>query len=270
MNKQQEQTLREIYDTLHASARTRQEVLNMKETRKTRLPGGRRVLVAVLAVVLVMALTVGAMAAAGVFSMNIREAEPEEQFAGPAITETGKPFYWSGAKLVFSFDGPETCSRIRFRPTEMPYNANSYFSISDGDGWYSRISCEGENGGGRSNQPCRIDVRYAPMFVDGGSLLLLYADDVTGIEEEDWDGCRVYKFRTHKEFSNTTGTHYVDCSYLILHQPEQGYVITLSSMEDNLDTLEQIARGLEIEPTGETVSAADWHGHNEFLDCGVG
>ena len=34
--------------------------------------------------------------------------------------------------------------------------------------------------------------------------------------------------------------------------------------------LEQIAKSLEIEQTDELVSAADYQGHNEFLDSGVG
>ena len=265
-----EQMFREVYDSLHASAQTRQEVLNMNKTNETRHFAGKRVLVAALAVVLALALAVGAMAAAGVFRMNIREADPAESFAGPTGSDiNGNPatYHWEGAKLVFNFEGSDTCSKIRFKPSYMPYTPNSYFSFLNSDGSYSRISCEGTSGGGRSNQPCLIEVRYAPMFTDGGSLLLLYADDVSEIAEDEWNGCRVTKFRTHKVLSDS---NIVDCSYIVMHQPEQGYIITVSSMEDNLDELEQIARGLEIEQTDETVSSADWHEHNEFLNCGVG
>ena len=70
------QTLREAYGAHHASAQTRQEVLNMKETNGKNCFAGRRVLVAALAVVLTLALAVGVMAAAGVFRMNVREAAP--------------------------------------------------------------------------------------------------------------------------------------------------------------------------------------------------
>ncbi len=265
-----EQMLRAVYDSLHASAQTRQEVLNMNKVNETRHFAGKRVLVAALAVVLALALAVGAMAAAGVFRMNIREADPAESFAGPTGSDiNGNPatYHWEGAKLVFSFEGAETCQKIRFRPTYMPYTPNSYFSSLNDDGSYSRISCEGTAVGGRSNQPCLIEVRYAPMFTDGGSLLLLYADDVKDVVEDEWNGHRIMKFQSHKEFSNGNS---VDCSYYIMFQPEQGYIITVSSMEDNLGELEQIAKGLEIEPTDETVSSADWHEHNEFLDCGVG
>ncbi len=268
-----EELLRETYDALHASAQTRQEVLHMNQTNDSKHFAGKRVLVAALAVVLALALAVGAMAAAGVFSMRIREAQPEEVFAGPTGADIhGNPltYYWEGAKLVFNFDGPSECSRIRFKPAELPYDANAAFSIKDADGWYKRLSCEG-SGGGRSYQPCRIDVRYAPMFTDGGNLLLLYADDVKDFAEEEWNGCRILKFRTEKENKNyAPGEYIIDCSYFILYQPEQGYIITVSSMENNLDELEQIAMGLEIEQTDETVSSADWHEHNEFLDCGVG
>ena len=261
---------KELYDALHVSAQTRQEVLNMNQTNDSKHFAGKRVLVAALAVVLALALAVGAMAAAGVFKMQIREADPAERFAGPTMETRGgelQTYYWENAKLVFSFDGPDMCNRIRFRPGYMPYTPNAYFSALNDDGSYSRLSCEGTSGGGRSNQPCLIEVRYAPMFTDGGSLLLLYADDVSEIAEDEWNGCRVTKFRTHKVLSDS---NIVDCSYIVMHQPEQGYIITVSSMEDNLDELEQIARGLEIEQTDETVSGADWHEHNEFLNCGVG
>jgi hypothetical protein len=267
-----ERILRETFAALRASEETRQEVLHMQENTGKTKPAGRRALTLALAAALVLALAVGAMAVGGVFRMSVREAQPEETFAGPSVVrENGETetYYWDGAKLVCNFDGPDECSRIRFKPNEMPYDVNAVFSSRDTDGWYSVLSCEGCGGG--SEQPCRIDVYYAPQFVDGGNLLLLYADNVTEIEEGEWNGCRVTKFQTEWENHNfPEGEHIVDCSYYILYQPEQGYIITVSSMQDNLDELEQIAQSLEIEQTDEIVSAANYQGHNEFLDCGIG
>ena len=272
MNRNDEM-LREVYDSLHASAQTRQEVLSMKNTNECRHFAGKRVLVAALAVILTMALAVGAMAAAGVFNMHFREAEPEERFPGPAGTdESGNPFtyYWEGAKLVFNFDGPSECNRIHFKPTYLPYHTDIHFSNQEEDGWYTCISCEG-SGGGKSNQPCLIEVRYAPMFTDSGNLLLLYPDNVNEMIEEEWNGCRILKFQTQRENKNLpAGENIIDCSYYIMYQPEQGYIITVSSMEANLGELEQIAKGLEIEQTEEIVSSADYHEHNEFMDSGIG
>lgn len=266
-----EKILRETFGALHASEQTKREVLQMKNDRKRTSQAGKRALTLALAAALVLALAVGALAASGAFRMNVREAAPGERFAGPSGTaENGDTFtyFWDGAKLVFSFDGPEECSRVRFRPDDLPYDVSGVFSLKDGDGWYTRISCEGSDG---RDQPCRIDVYYAPMFVDGGNLLLLYADDVTGIAEEAWNGYRLMTFQSVWANPNfPDGGDKVDCSYCLLYQPEQGYIIKVSSMEDNLDELVQIAKSLEIERTDETVSAADYHGHNEFLDCGVG
>ncbi len=268
----EQKTYHEIYDALHASAQTRQEGLNMTQGKETSGRAGRRALTLALAAALVLALTVGALAATGVFQMHIREAAPEEAFAGPSVTqENGETltYTWDGAKLVFNFEGPEECNRIRFKPDYLPYDVNPFFSVRDADGWYRGLSCEGRGGG--SEQPCRIDVYYAPMFLNGGNLLLLYADCVTEIEEEEWNGCRVTKFQTEWENTNfPEGTHVVDCSYYILYQPEQGYILTVSSMQDNPDELEQIAKSLQIEQTDEIVSAADYQGHNEFLDSGIG
>ena len=67
--KQNSEILREAYDALHASAQTKMEVLSMNETNNKKPFSGRRALVAALAVVLALALAVGAMAAAGVFNM---------------------------------------------------------------------------------------------------------------------------------------------------------------------------------------------------------
>ena len=81
----------------------------------------------------------------------------------------------------------------------------------------------------------------------------------------------ILKFQTQKENKNlTAGEDIINCSYYIMYQPEQGYIITVSSMEDNLYELEQIAKGLEIKQTNEIVSSADYHEHNEFMDSGVG
>lgn len=269
MNKDK-QILTEVYETLHASAQTRQEVLSMKEPNESRKNAGKRVLVAALAAVLTLTLAVGAMAAAGVFNLRFREAAPEEVFLGPTMPDMGMPVQWDGAKLVFTFDGPAECSAIHFKPGFMPYDIVPGFCLTDDDGWYTRLTCEGTDNC-KSGQPCLIEVRYAPMFVDGGSLLLLYSDDVSSIIEEDWNGYRIMKFTSHRANPNfPNGEHDTDACYYIMYQPEQGYLITVSSFEDNLDTLEQIAHSLTIEQTDEIISSADWHEHNEFMDCGVG
>lgn len=267
-----ERILRETFAALRASEETRQEVLHMQENTGKTKHAGRRALTLALAAVLVLALAVGAMAVGGVFRMSVREAQPEETFAGPSVVrENGETetYFWDGAKLVFNFDGPDECSRIRFKPNGLPYDVNAVFSSRDTDGWYSVLSCEGRGGG--SEQPCRIDVYYAPQFVDGGNLLLLYADDVNGVEEEEWNGCRLMKFQSLWDNPNfPAGTHDVDCSYVLLYQPDEGYILTVSSMQDNLDELVQIAKSLEVEPTDETVSSADYHDYNRFLDSGIG
>ena len=267
-----ENTIREAFAALHASEATRQEVLQMQEKNKMTRPIGRRVLTLAVAAVLVVALAAGVLAASGVFRMRVREAAPEEVFDGPSVTtESGETmtYTWKNAKLVFNFDGPDTCSRIRFKPGYLPYEVYRAFSYKDAEGWYSRLSCEGRSAG--SDQPCLIEVRYAPMFVDDGNLLLLYSDEVSEIEEEEWNGFRVLKFQSVWANPNfPAGTHNVDCSYCVLYQPQEGYIITVSSMEDNLGELEQIAKSLEIEKTDELISSADYHGHNEFLTCGVG
>jgi len=269
-----ETKLRDIYGSLHASDKARQEVFFMNQVNEKPRRLGKRVATVALVAVLAVALAVGVMAVSGVFTMNIREAEPEERFAGPEhVGQSGEKqaYYWEGAKLVFNFNGPTECSAIRFRPAYLPYNANQYFSFEDSEGWYTRISCEGSGSGGRGYQPCLIEVRYAPKFIDGGNLLLLYADDVSEIREETWNGYSIYQFISHRANGNfPDGSRDLDCSYYIMYQPELGHIITISSMEDNLSELEKIGQNLEIELTDGIIFSADWHEHNEFLDCGIG
>lgn len=116
--------------------------------------------------------------------------------------------------------------------------------------------------------------RYAQLYMDmvfrvafGYVKSSSDADDVDAVAQATWNEYQITKFQSRKTL---TDGHTVDCSYYLMYQPELGYLITLSSIEDNLDVLEQIAKGLEIEQTDEIVSAADYHEHNEFLDCGIG
>ena len=255
------------FSHLHASDGIIQEVLDMKETEHntTGRRAGRRTLVAVLAAVLALGLGVTVLAAAGVFSMKSRPAERNEQFRLNFVED--QELYWKDAKLVFNFDGPETANKIRFRPGYLPCPA-TVLSEDNSDGWFTRLTTEGGMEG--ISQPCLIEVYYAPQYIHGGNLILLY-DEPGEMTEETWGGLQVTKFETTRTIP---GTEYreemvLPGSYVLLYHPEEGYLIVVSGQSD-LPTLERVARELEIEPTGEVITSAGCEGENRFIDWGVG
>ena len=250
------------FSRLHASADTLTEVLNMHKQEKhfgKRL--ARRGAVAALAAVLALALGITALAFAGAFSVKLRQAGEGERFRLNFVED--QELYWKDAKLVFNFDGPETARKIRFRPGYLP--APATYSQTDSAGWYTRLTTE--NGGG---QPCQIEVYYAPMFMDGGNLILLY-DEPKEIAEETWGDYQVIKFASERQItrSDTQETRTFDGSYVLLCNQAEGYLIVVSGQSE-LAELERVARELEVETTEELIRAAGYQGENRFIDWGVG
>ena len=255
--------IRKAFSPLHASAATMEEVYKRMEQEKKgfRRTGGRLSAV-LLAAVLVLALGITAFAAVSVFSLGWKQAENGEAFT---VQWQGGP--WESS-LVLRFDGPETASRIRFRPGYLPSPA-TYTYPGGRDGWYSRLSTEHKNPGG-AEQPCLIEVYYAPMFLNGGSLILLNGE-AGEIQEERWEDYQVLKFETVYEYkqNDTQVSRQVDGSYVLLFQPEEGYLIVVSG-QSPLAELERVARELEVEPTEELISAGDYEDQTAFIDWGIG
>ena len=255
---------RHTFSHLHASADTVTEVLDMYNNAAKRARRfGRRAAVAVLAAVLAMALGITGLAAAGVFPLRHRTAAKDEQFHLDWVE--GQDIYWKDAKLVFNFDGPDTARAIRFRPGYLP--VQPVMPQADGEGWYTRLTTEMSMEG--VSQPCQIEVYYAPKYVNGGNLILLY-DEPGELVEETWGAYQTAKFETVRHVPDGNGgTRDLNGAYVLLYHPGEGYLVAVSGQSE-LSVLERVARELEVEPTEEVISAADYEGYNTFIDWGVG
>ena len=247
----------EMFSQLHTSVHEEEVFMKEKRTRRPKLAA------ILLAAAMVLALSVTALAAAGVFSLGHREAERGERFRLNFVTDA--ELYWSDAKQVFTFEGPAEAHTVHFKPGWLPAPLPEQLNAADSDGWYTRLTCEG--GGG---QPCMVEAYYAPQFVNGGHLILLY-DEPKEIVEETWNGLQVMKFEAARTIPATEyrGETTFEGAYVMLFQPEEGYLIVVSG-QSPLSDLEHVARELEVEATGETLYAADFQGENRFLDWGVG
>ena len=254
-----EERYRELFSQLHSSVR--EEEIMMKVKEKT--TGKPKLAAIVLAAAMVLALSVTALAAAGVFSLGHREAERGERFRLNFITDA--ELYWTDAKQVFTFEGPAEAHTVRFKPGWLPAAQPARLSTVDADGWYTRLTCESSGG-----QPCQIETYYAPQFVNDGHLILLY-DAPEEILEETWDGLQVIKFEAARRIPATEyrAEQRFDGAYVMLFQPEEGYLIVVSG-QSPLAELERVARELTVETTDETLNAADFQGENRFIDWGVG
>ena len=255
------------FSKLHASADTVTEVLKMQADEKSVFHRiGRRSAVIALAAMLAVALGITALAASGVFSLNHRPAERGERFRLNFVED--QELYWDNAKLVFQLDGPETARIIRFKPGYLPAPATYTYPGNGDDGWFTRLTTEraDEN----INQPCLIEVYYAPQYVNGGNLILLY-DEPGEIAEETWGDYQVMKFETVRTIP---GTDYrperqLPGSYVLLYHQTEGHLIVISG-QSPLSELERVARELQVESTEEVITAAEYRGENRFIDWGVG
>ena len=221
-----------------------------------------------------LALSIAAVAAGYGFTMHRRAAEETEKFLVPTGDDyTGNYWdsetqeieygvdYWKDCKLVLAFEGADTCSAVHFKPGWLPtFSPNEYFSRMDADGWFTRLTCEGADVDG---VPYRVEVYYAAQFVDGGHLLLnVYEPEE--IIDETWGDYQITKFAA--TWSDDSSPYSIDKNYYIMYQPEAGYILIVSGDSD-MQTLERIGQSLEIEATGESISAADYHNYNTFFDC---
>ena len=260
-----ETKLNEAYGALHASENTFAEVMNMTNQTPTQPKRHtvRRSMVIALAAMLVLSIAVSA--AYYGFGLNRRAAEPGERFR---IDWDEGDLYWEDAKLVFEFSGEEECNAVHFKPGWLPREIEQpYFCLRDGDGWYTRLSGESAE---TLDQPYLIETYYAPQFVDGGHMILLYYQP-DEIIDETWGDYQIMKFTAHQ---TVPGTEYreemvLEKSYYIMYQPQEGHIIVVSGSSD-VETLEKIGQDLTIETTDEIVSAADYHEYNVFVDGGMG
>lgn len=236
--------------------RIKAEVLNKIKSgdRQPQKRNGTRILL--LAAVIATLMTATAFAA-GIFGMR-RETVPAGEVPsgywrfyddeGKLVEE--QKLVYPDAGLVFTFTGPDRPRyQLEIRPGWLPEGEHydqCFRSDYAADGWGNGFGsfCS------HDHIPCQI---FAYEVDTRGKMSVLNAEPVT-IEEETWDNWKVTKvvadYRSTEWSSLNKWLSLVN--YILMFDEEQGILAVIRG-EDSMDTLEKIAKNLEIRETDSPV-----------------
>lgn len=231
----------------------------------------RRKLWSTLLVAAIILSLLGATAYAfGLFRMRVQELEADPSKAGNYWTlqdENGNELSIRlGDKLLyglsFSFGGDTAPHKVEFRPRWLPEDTKNSWA-AQGSAWYDYLIDDREQetdwypaeGVFDAAIPYLITVEYA--YNDH---VLVLNGDCEIVKQEQWDGFEVYEINCAKDIWEGNGTpegrHLVSYeNYVLLFSLEEGYMINVGGTLD-LETLEHIARELEIRPTDQLVQGS--------------
>ena len=216
----------------------------------------------------------------GLFSLGHRDKEPGESYSIDWIGPNEK-IVWDNFKYVFEFSGGNECNAVQFKEGWLPFQPNENINAwaTDSDGWRSRLvseCAEVVDSSSDNYQPYKIELYYAPQFINGGALILL--DQEPGeIISEQWDNHQVLKFTatSHRDAikDDVLGIDIpertLEYYFVILFSPEQGYAAVVSGTSD-METIEHIAKELQFRQTDEVIKSSDFENNCTFIDVSQG
>ena len=227
----------------------------------------RKTLRTLLLVAAIAALMGTAAYAASGWFMDLRKTDGPESGYWRVVDADGKVLQeqkmsYPDAGMVLSFEGPEEAANMpEFRCWYLP--SGSTFGSTDAEGWATYLS---DNGEGRS-----IPYVISAQSVRAGNHKRIINGEVTLVREEDWGEWHVTELT-----SDYTGCGsrwaYDRANYVLLFEAEKGWFIEICGTAE-LDTLEHIARELEIHDSGERPYFAEEETYAEsigILDPGRG
>lgn len=232
--------------------RIKAEVLN-KIKDGDRTPRRRNVTRILLLAAVIATLMTATAFAAGLFGMH-RETVPAGEIPSGYwrfYDDTGKlveeqKLVYPDAGLVFTFTGPDRPRyQLEIKPGWLPegeHYVECFRSDYAGDGWGNGFGAFCSH----DHIPCQI---FAYEVDTRGRMSVLNAEPVT-IEEENWDTWKVTKVVA--DYSSTEWSRlnkYLSIvNYILMFDEEQG-ILAIVQGEDSMDTLEKIAKNLEIRET---------------------
>ena len=262
---------------LDLAEKTNKEILEMSKNKRSIVSVRRTMRTLLLAAVLVCLLTATAFAT-GLFDIKDRPAEKNETYTihwGESEYMPEGSVTWKDLKYVFKFEGPEESRKVEFRPGWLPFEPNEAVNAwsKTEDGWYTRLVSEGTpevDSFSNNYQPYCVEVYYAPQFYNDGAMILMYAtpDEIT---EEDWGEYKVMKFHAEQvipanEYREKTHLNYY---YVILFNQDNGEIVVVAGTSD-METVEHVAKEMEIRQTDEIVRSSDFENNAVFIDVGQG
>lgn len=150
------------------------------------------------------------------------------------------------AGMILSYEGPkERTNRPEFRCWYLPSEAD--FGYTDAEGWTGYLSDSGTG--------AEIPYIVGAGNVRAGNFKTVINGEVTVVKEEDWDDWHV-TFLT-SDYTHCQGRWvYERANFVLLFNAEKGWLVTVTGT-DSLDTLEHIARELEIRDSGESAFSGE-------------
>lgn len=237
----------------------------------------RRVSRTLLLAAVISLFLVGSAFAAGIFSLKeSRPAKADETYSIHWGESDSGLLTWHDLKYVFTFDGLEECRAVKFKPGWLPFQP--VYSTPDEDGYYTYLVSEGApevDFRSDNYQPYMVRLYYVPQFAaEDGAMLLMYQTPGE-ITQEQWGDETVLKFEATQHFDASEGPagsvpeHTGHYFFVIRFSESEGYIIVTAGTSD-METVEHVARELEIVQTGETVRTEDFVNHAVFIDVGQG
>lgn len=225
---------------INASVMAKLGVPEQKPRRTAKKSLRTLLLVAALAALL----STAAYAVSGWF-MNLKPADGPVsgkwvELAADGTVLNEQKLVYPDAGLVLSFEGPEVRSNIpEFRCWYLPSDAT--FGFTDAEGWATYLS---DNGEGRS-----IPYVISGASVWTGSHRRVINGEVTPVKEDDWGDWHVTELTS--DYTNCAQRWAYDrANFVLLFNAEKGWLIEICGTAE-LETLEHIARELEVRDSGE-------------------
>ena len=236
--------------------RIRENVMNKIKDGNTR-PRRRNVTRILLLAAVIATLMTATAFAAGIFGMR-RETVPADEIPSGywrfydsegELVEEQKLIY-PDAGLVFTFTGPDRPRyELEIKPGWLPEGEHydkCFRNDYTGDGWGNSFGAFCSH----DHIPCQI---FAYEVDTGGRMSVLNAEPVS-IEEEAWDNWKVTKVVA--DYSSTEWSrlnkYFSIVNYILMFDEEQG-ILAVVRGEDSMETLEKIAKNLEIRETDTPV-----------------
>ena len=271
MNDISDEKIEAVSDFIYGDDICRGEKRTFKATKRI------LTIAAVVGTFLVFAIAAYAM---GLFSFSHRPRTEAEKYSIKWENQAGE-IVFDEFKYVFKFDGPSECRGVRFREGWLPFAPNEEVNAwaADEDGWRTRLvsECAPEVDSTSNNyQPYRVELFYAPQFVDDGALFLNYQTPEEIIEEQ-WGEHKVMKIHAvqhqpgvdDEQLDIHVPDRDMNYYFVILFHQEQGYIAIVSGTSD-METVEHVARELQFKQTDEVIKKEDFRDNCCFIDVGQG
>ena len=256
------------------------EISNMNmQVESLRTPKRKFTKATLIAAAAAVVLTLTALAI-GYFTMSGREAYEGETYRIVWGNENNF-LEWTNLKYIFKFEGGTECRGAKFKEGWLPFAPNDAVNdwAKDEDGWRTRLVSEcapGVDFASDNFQPYCIDLYYAPQFINGGALLLM-TQEPDEIIEEQWGDEQVMKF-TASQYQAARDIEELDIhipektlhfSFVLRFDPDRGTILVVSGTSD-METIEHIAREVQLKETEEIIRSSDFENNCTFMDVSQG